>query len=98
MTTTKNKHLLEFAETLDSKPPGTVLGLVTFTAAPILALGVLIGMGTSSLRASGEKLSLQNQLKATEQAFEQFRATTKTQNQLLDKLCNTVEELNNASN
>lgn len=96
MHQTKNQHLLEFAERLDSKPPGTVLGLVTFTAAPILALGVLIGMGTSSLRASGEKLSLQNQLKATEQEFKQFRGTTKTQNQLLDKLCNTVEELNNA--
>lgn len=97
MTTTRNKPLVQLAEQLDSRPPGTVLGLVTFTAVPILTLGILIGMASSSLKQSGEKLGLQNQVKQTQQQFDRYRATAKTQNQLLEKICTTVEELNHVS-
>ena len=73
------------------KPGGLAIATLAFAAVPCLTLGVLIGMASSSLKESGEKLNLQHQLKTTSQEFEQFRLTVQTQNQLLEKICTTVE-------
>ena len=77
--------------------PNLAIATLAFAAVPCLTLGVLIGMASNSLKESGEKLSLQKQLKTTSQEFEQFRLTVQTQNQLLEKICTTVEELNHVS-